>query len=559
MDYFINVKKRQQKIHTFFQKKLNVKSEKNSEVQVSIMINGTQSYNDFNSKHLFSQSNLSVNSITIDCENITNNQELFPENFKIAKMSEKPKLFLRKPLAKVSRHNLLKEHNYSLGLKKICIMKSSTDLTNIQIVNNKMTYNNECDSVPDWLKNHNLSSDEEDDCEEKTVSQLLIMEFQKDSGNSYKVCPPFDWIHLIYLTVKNCTEEYVTCQDVDIFCRQWFPYYSKKSWIENIVSILNCPSNEYFNCSYTVFFGKYVRWAVNIESVNILEDSLMSIVKKHEEKIKSAMRYPAELFISFSEIKVIIPELTKWLSVLVARQIGIGKEGYHDWKIIAETLKQHEWSPNHEASFLKWKELEIRINNSNTIDNVNEKIIKTEIQHWRQVIERIISLIRVLGNQNLALRRTHDKLNIENNDNFLKFIEFLVLDTGIQSIIERFDKLSEHNGLFSFLYNISIIEDENELLKHWKDLQLSLTSNDGLNTDINALELHPELISFKRCSRNEKSDPSKVLEYICKRKMVELFPNLVTALKILLTLSITAASAERSFSKMKIMKNYLRS
>lgn len=142
----------------------------------------------------------------------------------------------------------------------------------------------------------------------------------------------------------------------------------------------------------------------------------------------------------------------------------------------------------------------------------------------------------------------------------LKLIFFnQVLDTGIQSITERFGKLSEHNSLFSFLYNISIIEDENELLKHCKDLQISLTSNDGLNTDISAVELHQEIIAFQRCSRNEKSDPSKVLEYICKRKMVELFPNLVIALKILLTLPITAASAERSFSKLKIIKNYLRS
>jgi len=52
---------------------------------------------------------------------------------------------------------------------------------------------------------------------------------------------------------------------------------------------------------------------------------------------------------------------------------SLGKEGYHDWKNIAETLKQHERSPNHETSFLKWKELEIRINNSKTIDNLNKK------------------------------------------------------------------------------------------------------------------------------------------------------------------------------------------
>lgn len=88
-------------------------------------------------------------------------------------------------------------------------------------------------------------------------------------------------------------------------------------------------------------------------------------------------------------------------------KLSLFKEGYHDWKNIAETLKQHERSPHHETSFLKWKELEIRINNSKTIGNINGKIIKTEIQHWRQVIERIISLIRVLGNQNLALRGTH--------------------------------------------------------------------------------------------------------------------------------------------------------
>jgi len=50
-----------------------------------------------------------------------------------------------------------------------------------------------------------------------------------------------------------------------------------------------------------------------------------------------------------------------------------------------------------------------------------------------------------------------------------------------------------------------------------------------------------------------------ICSHICKRKLVELFPNLVTSLQIFLTLPITAASAERSFSKLKIIKNYLRS
>lgn len=38
MDSFNDVKKRQHKIHTFFQKKLKVESEKNSDVQVTQVI-----------------------------------------------------------------------------------------------------------------------------------------------------------------------------------------------------------------------------------------------------------------------------------------------------------------------------------------------------------------------------------------------------------------------------------------------------------------------------------------------------------------------------------------
>ena len=40
--------------------------------------------------------------------------------------------------------------------------------------------------------------------------------------------------------------------------------------------------------------------------------------------------------------------------------------------------------------------------------------------------------------------------------------------------------------------------------------------------------------------------------------MCEIFSNLTVALRILLTLPVTVASGERSFSKLKLIKNYLR-
>ena len=49
----------------------------------------------------------------------------------------------------------------------------------------------------------------------------------------------------------------------------------------------------------------------------------------------------------------------------------------------------------------------------------------------------------------------------------------------------------------------------------------------------------------------------EVLEYI--KRMDCIFPNAWIAYRIILTILVTVASAERSFSKLKLIKSYLRS
>ena len=53
--------------------------------------------------------------------------------------------------------------------------------------------------------------------------------------------------------------------------------------------------------------------------------------------------------------------------------------------------------------------------------------------------------------------------------------------------------------------------------------------------------------------------PLDLLSSLYQYKLENLFPNICVNLRILLTIPDTVASAERSFSKLKLVKNYLRS
>lgn len=81
-------------------------------------------------------------------------------------------------------------------------------------------------------------------------------------------------------------------------------------------------------------------------------------------------------------------------------------------------------------------------------------------------------------------------------------------------------------------------------------MQEKLTDNKSKNSDISGVNLTDEfnnLIPFV----NDITSPIKILQFILEDKLVETFPNVTTALQILLTLPSTVTSGERSLSKLK--------
>lgn len=132
---------------------------------------------------------------------------------------------------------------------------------------------------------------------------------------------------------------------------------------------------------------------------------------------------------------------------------------------------------------------------------------------------------------------------------------YVVLDIAIESLEERFEQLGNHNQNFGFLYDIHNLADcdKKDLRDKSFNLQKILTHEN--ERDIDSQDLNEELLILSPMLPSGSS-PADALSYITKNKMMGIFPNTFVSLRILLTLPMSVASGERSFSKLKIIKTY---
>jgi len=132
-----------------------------------------------------------------------------------------------------------------------------------------------------------------------------------------------------------------------------------------------------------------------------------------------------------------------------------------------------------------------------------------------------------------------------------------IVDQAIASLTKRFEQYQGYEKTFGFLFTSKKLcsLDDKSLLSSCARLEAALKSGD--HSDIDGKELHVEL-KFLQDFFIPKEDmgPLDILKFV---KRMGCFPNVLVAYRILLTIPVTVASAERSFSKLKLLKTYMRS
>ncbi|KAL7594851.1 hypothetical protein Lser_V15G31189 [Lactuca serriola] len=134
------------------------------------------------------------------------------------------------------------------------------------------------------------------------------------------------------------------------------------------------------------------------------------------------------------------------------KEISKGKldgEGYADWHHVTTRVKEHEISLDHLTNRNKWFDMRKRLNLNETIDKVQHEQFKKERDYWKQVLLRIIAVVKFLAKHNLAFRGSNEKLYKKGNGNFMGVIEML----------EEFDPvIKEHVRRITRLFDITLEE-----------------------------------------------------------------------------------------------------
>lgn len=152
-----------------------------------------------------------------------------------------------------------------------------------------------------------------------------------------------------------------------------------------------------------------------------------------------------------------------------------------------------------------------------------------------------------------------DEAHLFDSKKHLKIGLLQVVDLIVTQMQERFLALNSLTDAFVFLSGRAIESTSLEELKK-KVVDLAIKYPD----DLDAFEFSAEIESFKIQGQSLienfiETGPLEILQSMFDLSLEMIYPNIQTALRIFLSVPLTTATCERSFSKLKLVKSYLRS
>jgi len=154
-----------------------------------------------------------------------------------------------------------------------------------------------------------------------------------------------------------------------------------------------------------------------------------------------------------------------------------------------------------------------------------------------------------------------DNLNKSADQNFKIHTYFVILDSFVNVLNHRFEDFSNTVQKFEcldpkkYFFEKKVNEKSINQLKKLSDIY---------QIDIDQDDLVLEYKSFSSVYYHLNKDcedisTNDVLKFMITNDMISSYPNLSTLYKIFYTLPVSSATAERSFSRLKLIKTFLRS
>jgi hypothetical protein len=300
------------------------------------------------------------------------------------------------------------------------------------------------------------------------------------------------------------------------------------------------------------------RWSARIEAVRPLYEESSKVVEALndcEEKLNLSAEIFAEIdslrnwlssFEFFAHVSYwypILRELEMRSKILQSSTITLDEEV----KILDSLLVFLESAKGNWDAYLSWaKTCAEKAGVTPHFKNVRKSQPKVPFEDQLSVAEKVRARE---DNKTVA----HDQESAA--DIFKTNVFFAVLDGVIENVKSRHDAAREGNELFSFLWSCESVDSrteqhiENLCEKYRKDL-----TSEALRGELEYLvRVRPSVQTLNT------TNPLALLNAIFAKRLETVFPQLCVALRIFVSIPVSVASCERTFSKLALVKDSIRS